>query len=84
MDKLQEIIKEIQELYNTQEKDYVLFCMDRAELECEDEEQAKDLLKDVSADWDWENIAREQWHLAWINDWLNIVKRYLEKMSSQD
>ncbi len=32
MEKLQEIVKEIQELYNTQEKDYVWFCIDRAEL----------------------------------------------------
>lgn len=36
------------------------------------------------SNWDWENLAREQGHLAWINDWLNIVKRYLKKMSSQD
>lgn len=65
-------MKEALKLIKGYEKDFVWYCKDRVELECKTTTQAKDLLNDCTADWDWENLCREQGFL----EWLRVMHRF--------
>ena len=76
---MKQLLKELEEDIKWYEKDYVWYCVDRWELNCKTKKKAKELLNDCSADWDWENLAWEQGHLAWLREAYNKINIYLKK-----
>lgn len=79
MEKLQELIKQLEKEYVCNQDDYAHYVKDRGELnEYQGIKTLKDArmyMDDYTPDWDYENTAWEVWYLNWLYDTIQKLKK---------